>query len=76
MYDEGKIKEIRDYCETDVLNTYLVYLRYALHIGRINNNGYNKAIEDILVFLDKVKLPHFSEFQQAWDSITKKNYYL
>ena len=28
MFDEGRIEEIRDYCETDVLNTYLVYLRY------------------------------------------------
>ncbi len=76
MYDSGKIKEIRDYCETDVLNTYLVYLRYSLHIGRINKNGYNKCIEDILIFLDKVNLPHFSEFKLAWDKITHKNYYL
>ena len=34
MYEAGQIKEIRDYCELDVLNTYLVYLRYALLSGK------------------------------------------
>jgi predicted PolB exonuclease-like 3'-5' exonuclease len=27
---DGKIKEIADYCETDVVNTYRVWLRYEL----------------------------------------------
>jgi 3'-5' exonuclease len=32
---EGKIKEIADYCETDVVNTYRVLLRYELFRGRL-----------------------------------------
>jgi predicted PolB exonuclease-like 3'-5' exonuclease len=32
-FKEGGIREIRDYCETDVLNTWLVYLRFELRIG-------------------------------------------
>ena len=32
---EGKIKEIADYCETDVVNTYRVWLRYELFRGRL-----------------------------------------
>ncbi len=31
---DGKIKEIADYCETDVINTYRVWLRYELFRGR------------------------------------------
>lgn len=31
----GDIKSIRDYCETDVLNTYLVYLRFQMMRGRL-----------------------------------------
>jgi predicted PolB exonuclease-like 3'-5' exonuclease len=31
---DGKIKEIADYCETDVVNTYRVWLRYELFAGR------------------------------------------
>jgi predicted PolB exonuclease-like 3'-5' exonuclease len=30
QFAAGQIKEIRDYCETDVLNTYCVFLRFEL----------------------------------------------
>ena len=36
MYLEGGLKRIRDYCETDVLNTYLVFLRFELLRGHLN----------------------------------------
>ena len=32
---EGKIKEIADYCETDIVNTYRVWLRYELFRGNL-----------------------------------------
>ena len=31
----GEIAAIRNYCETDVLNTYLIYLRFQLIRGRL-----------------------------------------
>jgi predicted PolB exonuclease-like 3'-5' exonuclease len=31
----GRAAEIRDYCETDVINTYLIYLRFELLRGRL-----------------------------------------
>lgn len=69
MFDEGKIKEIRDYCETDVLNTYLVYLRYMQHRGDLSTDGYNRAIGDVLSFIDneKEQRPHLDEFFIAWE---------
>jgi predicted PolB exonuclease-like 3'-5' exonuclease len=33
---EGKIIEIADYCETDIVNTYRVWLRYELFVGRLS----------------------------------------
>ena len=34
LYDNNEIKKIRDYCETDVINTYLLYLIFQLyHFG-------------------------------------------
>ena len=33
----GNIARIRGYCETDVLNTYLIYLRFQLLRGRLNS---------------------------------------
>jgi 3'-5' exonuclease len=32
---EGKIKEIADYCETDIVNTYRLWLRYELFRGKL-----------------------------------------
>src|ERR1700678_4194699 len=40
VWDEflaGGIRRIRDYCETDVLNTYLIYLRFELLRGRLSS---------------------------------------
>ena len=32
---EGKITEIADYCETDIVNTYRVWLLYELFRGKV-----------------------------------------
>ncbi|MBL6621418.1 MAG: 3'-5' exonuclease [Rickettsiales bacterium] len=52
LYNNGKIQEIRDYCETDVLNTYLVYLSYSLHFSLINKEGYEAALNQVKNFLE------------------------
>jgi predicted PolB exonuclease-like 3'-5' exonuclease len=44
MIYQGKVEEVRDYCETDVLNTNLVYLRLMMHRGGIDLDGYNRSI--------------------------------
>lgn len=69
MFDAGKIKEIRDYCETDVLNTYLVYLRYQMHRGDLSKDGYNRAIGDVLALIENEKdeRGHLGEFFEAWE---------
>ena len=74
MYDAGKIKAIRDYCETDVLNTYLVYLRFMLHRDDLTKDGYNKAITDVLSYIDTVKAErtHFAEFFEEWGKASEK----
>jgi predicted PolB exonuclease-like 3'-5' exonuclease len=69
MYSEGRTKEIRDYCETDVLNTYLVYLRHMHHRGEITTVCYNESIEAVLVMIDSQKdvRAHLGRFLDAWD---------
>jgi predicted PolB exonuclease-like 3'-5' exonuclease len=37
FYRDGRIREIADYCETDVVNTYRVWLRYELFRGRLTD---------------------------------------
>ncbi len=78
MYDDGKIKEIRDYCETDVLNTYLVYLRYMNHCGTLSRIHYNQAISDVVSFLENesASKPHLEEFLHAWSDVCQKEFTL
>lgn len=44
-YSKGQIKDIRNYCETDVLNTYCVYLRFELLRGLITKEEYQNNMQ-------------------------------
>ena len=43
-YRRGELAAIRDYCETDVLNTYLVYLRFQLVRGELDAATYQSEL--------------------------------
>jgi predicted PolB exonuclease-like 3'-5' exonuclease len=43
FYKEGKIREIADYCESDVVNTYRVWLRYELFRGRLTDAAFQAS---------------------------------
>ena len=62
----GDIASIRNYCETDVLNTYLVYLRYLLLSGRHAEPGYRRACERLEQMLAERDEPHLTAFLEAW----------
>jgi predicted PolB exonuclease-like 3'-5' exonuclease len=70
MFDDGKLQEIRDYCETDVINTYLLYLTYQHHNGSISKNSFVKCQESLCEFLEKNSKtkPHFAEFLKEMQS--------
>ncbi len=65
-YNAGDIEGIRNYCETDVLNTYLVYLRYELIRGRLVPDAYEKECNLVKTLLIEENKPHFIEFLDAW----------
>ncbi|QKX03273.1 3'-5' exonuclease [Wolbachia endosymbiont of Litomosoides sigmodontis] len=65
LYDSGKIQEIRNYCETDVVNTYLIYLRFMHHQGRITTKSYNKNVEELLSECEKKA--HLKKFKEEWE---------
>ena len=44
---EGRIAEVAAYCETDVVNTYRVWLRYELFRGRLTENGLRASEADL-----------------------------
>ncbi|MCO7223892.1 3'-5' exonuclease [Pleionea sp. CnH1-48] len=71
VWDEflaGNIRGIRDYCETDVLNTYLVYLRFELMRGRIDQTRYERECELLKDILTTSGETHLQSFLQHWES--------
>ncbi|HEX8756444.1 MAG TPA: 3'-5' exonuclease [Steroidobacteraceae bacterium] len=66
-YLEGNLVGIRRYCETDVLNTYLVYLRFELLRGKLTREGYAEEVQRVKALLRAGKEPHFAEFLRVWE---------
>ena len=62
----GEIAGIRDYCETDVMNTYLVSLRFRLMRGELTKTEYEAEIAYVRAELARLDKPHWREFLAAW----------
>jgi predicted PolB exonuclease-like 3'-5' exonuclease len=65
-YQAGDIEGIRNYCETDVLNTYLVYQRFELIRGHLGAAQYAQVCEQLRTELQKEQKPHLTEFLDNW----------
>jgi predicted PolB exonuclease-like 3'-5' exonuclease len=65
-WQAGRIGEIRDYCETDVMNTYLVYLRFELVRGRLSSKAYALELERARGWLGERREEHWRRFLAAW----------
>ena len=66
VFLQGDLARIRHYCETDVLNTYLVYLRFQLLRGYLNLTEHANEVGRVRKLLDESQLGHFQEFGAAW----------
>jgi len=65
-YKEGGLSEIRDYCETDVLNTWLVYLRFEFMRGNLDAADLKREYSIVRSTLAEMDQPHLNEFLGAW----------
>ena len=63
LYLEKKIDEVVRYCESDALNTYLIYVQHQLSMGVINEQELNTKKDTLKKFLASQDNPH-SEFIQ------------
>jgi predicted PolB exonuclease-like 3'-5' exonuclease len=63
-YDLGKIEDIRNYCESDVINTYLLYLNYQHFTGNIDSDSFVSAKEDLVNYIkmNEAEKFHLKEF--------------
>ena len=65
-WQAGKCAEIRDYCETDVINTYLVYNRFRRLRGELTMGEEAAEVEFVKAQLGRIDAAHWREFLAAW----------
>ena len=67
-WERGDVAGIRRYCETDVLNTWLIYLRFQLLRGQLTREQHAEELARVRSYLDTQTEPHFAEFLRAWQA--------
>ena len=65
-FQRGELEAIRDYCETDVMNTYLVYCRFQLMRGALSASAYQQEMELLRSTVGGWEQAHWKEFLAAW----------
>jgi uncharacterized protein (TIGR02996 family) len=67
-YREGKVEEIRRYCETDVMNTYLLYCRFQKMRCGFTETEYEQEVALVKGTLANLAPaePHWQEYLAAW----------
>ena len=65
---DGKLEDIRRYCETDVMNTYLLYCRFQKMRGGFTEAEYEQEIAFVKETLAGLAPgePHWQEYLAAW----------
>jgi len=71
MYENGEIEAIRNYCETDVCTTLLIFLRWQLFNGSLSEGAYARAVLGLRNYLEEESgsRPHMASFLTAWNEI-------
>ncbi|MEY3466437.1 MAG: 3'-5' exonuclease [Steroidobacteraceae bacterium] len=65
-YVAGNLEGIRRYCETDVLNTWLVFLHFEHMRGHLDATELASEIARVRALLGESPEPHLAEFLAAW----------
>lgn len=67
VYQSGGIEAIRSYCETDVVNNYLLYLRFQHMRGHLDDARCAEEEAAVRSVLEALPQPHWREYLAAWD---------
>jgi 3'-5' exonuclease len=63
---DGKLEDIRRYCETDVMNTWLLYCRFQKMRGGFTDAEHGREVQLARDTLAAVDEPHWAEYLAAW----------
>lgn len=69
MFYDGKVDEINDYCRCDVLDTYFVFLRTQVLLGRITTDDEHSLTADARNLLESKRDQHkaYQTYLEYWD---------
>ena len=65
-YRRGEVTAIRDYCEADCANTYLLFLRFQMMRCALTREQYERELALMRASLEKQPQPHWREFLSLW----------
>jgi predicted PolB exonuclease-like 3'-5' exonuclease len=65
-YLDGRRDEIRRYCETDAMNTYLLWCRFEKMRGHLDETAYRREIAIARDAVAAIGEPHWMEYLAAW----------
>lgn len=68
MYDSGKVAEINDYCRCDVLDTYFVFLRTRVLLGRLSLEQEQERVAEAHQWLQEraEDRPAYAHYLENW----------
>ena len=66
--EAGRRDDVRRYCETDVMNTYLLYLRFRCLRGELTAVEYDEEMAFARERIAATGAPHWRQFLDAWDA--------
>ena len=71
LFESGNLPVIRNYCETDVCSTLLIFLRWQLFQGALNDKNYAHVIQAVYNYLESEvdEKAHFSSFLHTWNTM-------
>jgi predicted PolB exonuclease-like 3'-5' exonuclease len=67
-FQAGNLVGIRRYCETDVLNTWLIWLRFAQLRAALTREQHAEELTRVKNYLRASPEPHFAQFLRAWEA--------
>jgi len=69
LYYDGEVEKINDYCRCDVLDTYFVFLRTRVLIGRLSLEDEQTLVDDARTMLEAQadEHPAYQHYLEYWD---------
>ena len=71
-YLDGGIRQIREYCESDALNTFLIYLRWEAVRGALDREALEREYGLVKKFLQESGRKHFAAFLECLGKSRRK----